>query len=67
MALLNAFGFSPGFIAKIRLLCDIASILKVNGGLAAPFNVQRGVRQGCSLSGMLYSLAVEPLLNKLRN
>ena len=65
---LNAFGFSPGFIAKIRVLYrDIASILKVNGGLAAPFNVQRGVRQGCSLSGMLYSLAIEPLLHKLRN
>ncbi|KAI3354591.1 hypothetical protein L3Q82_019096, partial [Scortum barcoo] len=29
-------------------------------------SVQRGVRQGCSLSGMLYSLAIEPLLHKLR-
>ncbi len=42
------------------------SILKISGGLAVPFNVQRGVRQGCSLSGMLYSLAIEPLLHKLR-
>ena len=45
---------------------DIASVLKINGWLGAPFNIQRGVRQGCSLSGMLYSLAIEPLLHKLR-
>lgn len=65
---LAAFGFNPGFIAKIQVLySDIASVLKINGGLSAPFNVQRGVRQGCSLSGMLYSLAFEPLLHKLRN
>lgn len=38
----------------------------MNGGLAVPFNVQRGVLQGCSFSGVLYSLAIEPLLHKLR-
>ena len=64
---LAAFGLSPGFIARIQVLySDVASILKINGGLAAPFMVQRGVRQGCSLSGMLYLLAIEPLLHKLR-
>lgn len=26
----------------------------------------RGIRQGCSLSGMLYSLAIVPFLQKLR-
>lgn len=26
----------------------------------------RGVRQGCSLSGMLYSLSIEPMLCKVR-
>ncbi|KAF7649610.1 hypothetical protein LDENG_00138880 [Lucifuga dentata] len=64
---LAAFGFSPEFIAKIQVLyCDFASVLKINGGLSAPFSVERGVRQGCSLSGMLYSLATKPLLHKLR-
>lgn len=29
----------------------------MNGGLSAPFNIGRGVRQGCSLSRMLYSIA----------
>lgn len=56
-----------GFINMVRVLYnDIESILKINGGLSAPFKVQRGVRQGCSLSGMLYSLAIEPLLSRLR-
>ncbi|KAK3542572.1 hypothetical protein QTP86_030400, partial [Hemibagrus guttatus] len=65
---LETFGFNPGFVAMIRVLyCEIESVLKVNGGLCAPFRVYRGIRQGCSLSGMLYSLAIEPLLNKLRS
>lgn len=65
---LNAFGFSSEFIDKIKVLYnDIESLLKINGGLCAPFKVLRGVRQGCSLSGILYSLAIEPFLHRLRN
>ena len=45
---------------------DIESVLKINGGLSAPFKVCRGVRQGCPLSGMLYSLSIEPMLCKIR-
>lgn len=64
---LEGFGFSSGLIAKIQALYgDIESVLKINGGLSAPFKVQRGIRQGCPLSGMLYSLAIEPLLHQLR-
>ena len=64
---LGAFGFSETFISMLKVMyCDVESILKINGGLSAPFKVNRGVRQGCSLSGMLYSLAIEPLLNTLR-
>ncbi len=44
----------------------VESLLKVNGDLCAPFRVFRGIRQGCALSGMLYSLAIEPLLRKFR-
>ncbi|TWW54318.1 Transposon TX1 uncharacterized 149 kDa protein ORF 2, partial [Takifugu flavidus] len=64
---MERFGFSPGFIAMIRVLyCDIASMLKFNGSLCAPFRVRRGVRQGCALSGMLYALSLEPLLSRVR-
>lgn len=64
---LQAFGFNPEFLSYVKVLyCDIESILKINGGLCAPFKVCRGVRQGCSLSGLLYTLAIEPLLSVLR-
>lgn len=64
---LESLGFSVGFISMIRTMyCNIESIVKVNGGLSAPFKVQRGVRQGCPMSGMLYSIAIEPFLHKLR-
>ena len=45
---------------------DIESLLKVNGVVYAPFKVNRGIRQGCSLSAMLYTLSIEPLLHRLR-
>ncbi|KAK3523094.1 hypothetical protein QTP86_014400, partial [Hemibagrus guttatus] len=48
---LETFGFNPGFIGMIRVLCcEIESVLKVNGGLCAPFKVLRSIRQGCALS-----------------
>ncbi|KAI4880461.1 hypothetical protein NFI96_009804 [Prochilodus magdalenae] len=65
---LEAFGFSPSFSAMVKVLYrDVESVLKINGGLSAPFKVERGIRQGCAMSGMLYCFAIEPLLNKLRS
>lgn len=65
---LEAFGFGPQFIKFIRLLYNnIFSVLKINHGLSQPFPVCRGIRQGCPLSGMLYSLSIEPLLALLRS
>uniref|UniRef100_A0A8C5D1K3 Reverse transcriptase domain-containing protein n=1 Tax=Gouania willdenowi TaxID=441366 RepID=A0A8C5D1K3_GOUWI len=64
---MERFGFSAGFIAKVKVLySEVESVLKFNGGLCAPFRVCRGVRQGCALSGMLYTLSLEPLLHNLR-
>jgi len=54
---MEAFGFSQSFINMIEAMYrDVESVLKVNGGLRAPFEIQRGIRQGCVMSGMLYSL-----------
>ncbi|XP_040928666.1 transposon TX1 uncharacterized 149 kDa protein [Betta splendens] len=65
---LEKFGLSSGLIAMIRVLYQgIESALKINDGLSAPFKVGRGIRQGCSLSGMLYALSIEPLLCKIRS
>ncbi|TWW74340.1 Transposon TX1 uncharacterized 149 kDa protein ORF 2 [Takifugu flavidus] len=64
---MERFGFSPGFIAMICVLYfDIASMLKFNGSLCASFRVRRGVRQGCAVSGILYTLSREPLLSRIR-
>ncbi len=41
-------------------------MLKINGCLTRPFAVTRGIRQGCPLSGLLYSISIEPLLSHLR-
>ncbi|KAI7801458.1 pol-like protein [Triplophysa rosa] len=65
---LEAFGFGSVFSGMIKLMYqDIESILKINGGLSSPFKIGRGIRQGCAISGMLYSLAIEPMLNTLRS
>ena len=34
--------------------------------MALPFDFKRGIRQGCSLSGYLYSISIEPLLSLIR-
>ncbi len=65
--LLKAFGFGDGFISWVNLLYNEAEcMVKIDGGLNVPIKVKRGIRQGCPLSGQLYSLVIEPLLCKLR-
>lgn len=41
--------------------------LKVYRKLTVLLLVCRGIRQGCSLSRMLYTIAIEPLLNSIRS
>ncbi len=64
---LEAFGFGTHFISLVKLLYnDIYSMLRINGSLTRPFPLTKGIRQGCPLSGLLYSISNEPLLAMLR-
>lgn len=60
--LLSEFGFGENFRNWIKILyTDISSAVKCNGHISKFFKVGRSVRQGCGLSALLYTLAVEPL------
>ena len=55
-------GFSQTFINWISIIyTDIHSSVMVNGILTQAFAIQRGIRQGCPLSMMLYALFQEVL------
>ncbi|CAF1287356.1 unnamed protein product [Didymodactylos carnosus] len=41
--------------------------IKINGTITHPINFESGVRQGCSSSGIIYVVCLEPLLYNLRN
>ncbi len=56
---LTAFGFNNDFVSMLNVLYnEVERVLKINGDSYAPFKVFRGIRQGCVLSGMLYTLAI---------
>lgn len=68
MNLLQHFGFGPSFCRWISTLyCGANMRIMVNGWLSRKIDLQRGVRQGDSLSPMLYILCVEVLAAKVRN
>lgn len=65
---LAAFGFPQEFVRWIQLLyTDISSSVIVNNYISNAFPVNRGVRQGCSLSMLLYVICFEPFANKIRS
>ena len=64
---LEATNFSP----DLRQWCyifyhDISSCVLNNGHASEPFLLERGVRQGCPLSGFLFVIAIEVLAQKIR-
>ena len=65
---LVAFGFDDNFLKWVKLLyTNISSSVIVNNHISDNFPILRGVRQGCSLSPLLYVLCFEPFANKIRN
>lgn len=43
------------------------ALVVINAGSSDPLDLQRGTRQGCPLSPALFLLAVEPLIQDIKN
>ena len=64
---LQKFNFGPQFIQWIKILyTDVKSCVKVNNFISEPFSLEKGVRQGCALSPLLYVLVAEVLACMIR-
>lgn len=66
--ILKCFGFGPRFIQWIKVLYFLPmAAVRTNNNLSPFFNLQRGTRQGCPLSPLLFALTIEPLAIALRS
>ena len=64
---LERFNFGPHFRKWVGIVyADITSSVINNGWLSSSFSLERGVRQGCPLSPLLYCLVVETLGQAIR-
>ena len=64
---LEKFNFGNGFITWIKTLySNPKACIKNNGWTSDGFNLQRGIRQSCPVSALLFTLAVEILACRLR-
>ena len=49
------------------LYSEITSQIMINGDLTSTVNIARGVRQGCPLSMILYTIGSTPLIEMLND
>lgn len=64
---LKAFNFGPEFIRWIKTMyTQTEACIKNNGYFSQTFNIDRGIKQGCPISALLFNLVVEILAIKLK-
>ena len=60
------YGIPSSFIDMVKLLYARSTVqINVNGVLTDPFEIEKGVKQGCPASAALYILAINPLLKRI--
>ena len=66
-ATLRHYGFGDSFLNMIKMLyaAPTSSVL-TNGNRSSSFKLQRGTRQGCCTSSLLFNLVLEPLAISIR-
>lgn len=65
---LERFGIHPNFVRAICTLYNKPSAqVKINGYLSDTIILERGTRQGCPISPLLFVLYIEPLAQWIRN
>ena len=65
---LDVFKFGEDFKRWVKVFYTDISSCVINNGFASPFfKLERGVRQGCPLSGLLFVLAIELLALAIKN
>ncbi len=66
-AVLQCFGFGEHFVSMIKILYHSPAASVITGNIISPsFPLQRGTRQGCPLSPLLFCLSLEPLAQAIR-
>ncbi len=66
-AVLQCFGFGEHLISMIKTLYHSPAASVITGNIIFPsFPLQRGTRQGCPLSPLLFCLSLEPLEQAIR-
>lgn len=64
---MQKFGFGPIFRSWLQMLYSSPKVLISEAGhVSTPFPLHRGTRQGCSLSPLLFAIAIEPMVASIR-
>ena len=65
---LEKFGFNNSFINWIKSIYhNISTSIQNNGWLSDSFHPQRGLRQGCPISSLLFIIVAEIMATNIRN
>ena len=66
-SVLKRFNFGPNFISWIQMLYrDPVFKVKNNGWISSNYKMERGVRQGCPMSSLIFILCTEIMAHKIR-